>query len=330
MLTRHHLVLLTFVPFASFAQADSTRMKVVRSAPIEMKGPGNMVSSSASSASMISAPAITGDFTVSSAHPTCAKSPSTEERAKCTAKEVLARINTQLKAERPKSLDVVTVDFDVDEYGDVKAIRANTGTEPELGKALIVALYGLPKFEAAKKDGTRTASHCSFSYGVNDLFPTTPAATAPAPAALPVTTSAEAPATAAYQTVQSGNNMITGTFTVPSAHPACAKAKPGTKQGSGAEETVGCTAEEVLKQIRSKLKAEAPAYLDMVVVDFDIDEYGDVKTIRANCASEPELGKAVIVALYGMPKFIPAKQAAVRVRSHCTFQYPVADLFAKQ
>ena len=123
--------------------------------------------------------------------------------------------------------------------------------------------------------------------------------------------------------------MITGTFTAPSTHPACAKAKAGAKTGPSAEDNVKCTAEEVLKQIRSKLKAEAPAYMDMMVVDFDIDEYGDVKTIRANCASEPELGKAVIVALYGMPKFIPAKRDAARVPSHCTFQYPVADLFAK-
>ena len=101
------------------------------------------------------------------------------------------------------------------------------------------------------------------------------------------------------------------------------------QSGSSAAGNVECTAQAVLRQIRSKLKAEAPAYLDMVVVDFDIDEYGDVKTIRANCASEPELGRAVIVALYGMPKFIPAKSDATRVPSHCTFQYPVADLFAK-
>lgn len=316
------------VPLFSVAQNDTTRMKVVRSAPIEMKGPGNMVSSSASSTTMISAPAITGDFTLSSAHPSCAKGTSTEERAACTAHEVLVLIHAQLKAERPKSIDVVTVDFDVDEYGDVKAIRANTGTEPELGKALIVALYGMPKFIAAKKGDARVTSHCSFSYAVNDLFPATSAATTTTTvAATPLP--AETPAPPARTTVQSGNHIITGAFTSPSSHPECTKGKPGTKAGSSAEDNVECTAQAVLRQIRSKLKAEAPAYLDMVVVDFDIDEYGDVKTIRANCASEPELGRAVIVALYGMPKFIPAKSDAARVPSHCTFQYPVADLFTK-
>ena len=123
--------------------------------------------------------------------------------------------------------------------------------------------------------------------------------------------------------------MITGAFNSTSAHPACALVKPGRKPGPSPEELVRCTADEVLKQIRSRLKAEAPAYMDVMVVDFDIDEYGDVKTIRANCASEPELGKAVIVALYGMPKFIPAKRDATKVASHCTFQYPVSALFAK-
>jgi len=324
MFPRPCLALLLFVPFISNAQSDTTKMKVVRSAPIEMKGLGNMVASSASSGLVVSAPIITGDFTVSSAHPSCAKGSSTEERAACTAHEVLAWINAQLKAERPKSIDVVTVDFDVDEYGDVKAIRANTGTEPELGKALIVALYGMPTFTTAKKGDARVPSHCSFSYAVNDLFPAPPAATTSA-AAAPESPTAVTPAPLARTTVQGGSHIITGAFTSPSSHPECTR----SKAGSSVEDNVKCTAEAVLRQIRSKLKAEAPAYLDMVVVDFDIDEYGDVKTIRANCASEPELGKAVIVALYGMPKFIPAKRDAARVASHCTFQYPVVDLFTK-
>jgi hypothetical protein len=328
MLSRYGFALLTFVPFVSIAQTDTTKMKVVKSAPIEMKASGTTVASSVSSAVVVNAPAITGDFTVSSAHPSCLKDKRTEERARCTAAEVLARITAQLKAEPPKSLDVVTVDFDVDEYGEVKAIRANTGTEPDLGKALIVALYGLPKFEAAKKGEVRTASHCSFSYAVNDLFPAPPASTTSAAAPV-AAVSTEAPPPPTRTTVQSGSHMITGAFSVPSAHPACAKSPPKSKAGSSAEDMVKCTAEEVLKQIRSKLKAEAPAYLDMVVVDFDIDQYGDVKSIRANCSSEPELGQAVIVALYGMPKFIPAKKDAARVASHCTFQYPVADLFTK-
>lgn len=307
------------------AQNDTTRMKVVKSAPMEMTGTGNMVTNSVSSTAMTSAPTITGDFTVSCAYASCVKSTSTEERAKCTADEVLKRLSATLKVERPNSIDRVTVDFDVDEFGEVKAVRTNTGTEPELGQALIVALYGLPKFETARKGDLRRTSHCSFSFGVNDLFPPPPAT----PAAEPPTTSPEIPAVPARQTIQSGDHMITGAFNTPSMHPACAKATPGAKTALNAADHVKCTAEEVLKQIRSKLKAEAPAYLDRVVVDFDIDEYGDVKTIRANCASEPELGKAVIVALYGMPKFTPAKMDAARVASHCTFQYPVADLFAK-
>ena len=322
-------VLLVLVPFLTFGQTDTSRIKVVKSAPIEMKAGGAVQSTSVSSTISATPPLITGDFTVCSAHPKCVKDKTLDGRTKCTADEVRLHLLGQPKPERPKALGVVQVDFDIDAYGDVKAIRSNTGSEPALGKALIVALSSLPKFEAAKKGEARAPSHCAFSYAVDDLFPVSPEATN-APAIAPATTSAEAPPPPAVTSVKSGHHLITGAFTVPSSHAACSKGKPGQKTGSGVEDDLKCTADEVLKQIRSKLKAEAPAYMDMVVVDFDIDEYGDVKAIRANCASEPELGKAVIVALYGMPKFIPAKKEAVRVRSHCTFQYPVADLFAKQ
>ncbi len=321
-------VLLILVPFLTFGQTDTSRMKVVKSAPIEMKAGGTVQTTSVSSTIYAAPPLITGDFTVCSAHPKCVKDNTLDGRTKCTADEVLLHLLGRPKPERPKSMGVVQIDFDIDEYGDVKAIRSNTGSEPTLGKALIVALSSLPKFEPAKKGDVRAASHCAFSYAVDDLFPAPPEA-ASAATSVPATTSTEAPPPPAAASVRSGDHLITGAFTVQSIHPACAKMKAGTKTGAGAEEQVACTAAEVLKQIRSKLKAEAPAYMDMVVVDFDIDEYGDVKTIRANCASEPELGKAVIVALYGMPKFIAAKKDAARVASHCTFQYPVADLFTK-
>ena len=320
--------LFLLVPFLTYGQTDTNRVKAVKSAPIEMMEGGTVQSTSVSSTISATPPYISGDFTVCSAHPKCVKDKTVDGRTKCTSYEVLLHLVGQPKPERPKSMSVVQIDFDIDAYGDVKAIRSNTGSEPALGKALIVALSSLPKFEAAKNGEARAASHCAFSYAVDDLFPVPSGATnVPAIAFAPPSAEAPPPPTAA--SVKSGDHLITGAFTVPSTHPACSKGKPGQITGSGVEDNLKCTAEEVLKQIRSKLKAEAPAYMDIVVVDFDIDQYGDVKTIRANCASELELGKAVIVALYGMPKFIPAKKDAARVASHCTFQYPVADLFAK-
>ena len=46
----------------------------------------------------------------------------------------------------------------------------NCGDEPELAKAVIVALYGLPKFDPAKKDSARVIDHCIFTYAITELF----------------------------------------------------------------------------------------------------------------------------------------------------------------
>jgi hypothetical protein len=319
---------LVITPLLAIGQTENSPPKVVKSAPLEMKQSGAVQTTSVSSVMVVEQPVISGDFTMSCAHPQCDQGKTLEERTRCTADAVLRHLVGQPKPERPNGLDVVRIDFEVDGYGDVKAIRSNAGSEPELGQAIIVGLSSLPKFVAARKGDARSAAHCTFSYRVDDLY------LAPAPPSGTPSTTTVAPAAAASEpplatSVKSGDHSITGVFTTPSSHAACAKGKPGTKAGDSGEDRVACTAEEVLEQIRSKLKAEAPAYMDVVVVDFDIDEYGDVKTIRANCASEPDLGKAVIVALYGMPKFIPAKKEGTRVASHCTFHYPVASLFAK-
>ena len=329
MLRTTHVFALISLSTLSWAQADTTKVKVVTSAPLEMKAAAsNTIASSASSSAVAGAPVISGDFTLSSAHPKCVQGKTTEERAKCSAGEVLREIRAHLQGAPPKSLDVVVVEFDIDQYGDVKAINANTGNEAQVGQALIVALHGLPKFEPARKGDARAASHCSFAYAVGDLYnrgvtgeKAAAIGTLP-PDSAKTATAISTPPAPTVTTVHSNGHIIMGAFTAPCVHPDCAKAKT-------AEEKVGCTAGKVLERIKANLKAEAPAYLDVVVVDFDIDEYGEVKTIRANCSSEPELGKAVIVALYGLPKFIPAKKDAARARAHCTFEYPVADLFGK-
>ncbi len=159
-------ILLFAIATMTSAQSDTTKMKVVKSDPVEMK---YLLSLSKTSLNLPPA-VITGDFTVSCAHPACGKGKTAEERAACTAMEVLKEIKAHLKVEPPAYLDQVNVDFDVDIYGYVKTIRANCGTAPELGKAVIIALYGLPQFIAAQKDGTRAASHCTFSYASSDLF----------------------------------------------------------------------------------------------------------------------------------------------------------------
>lgn len=305
---------------------EGAKPKVIKSEPVEMAPAGNVVRTSMSSSVAADPPMISGDFTESSAHPKCTTTKATAQRTKCTADEVLAHLREHLKAAPHQEAQVVSVDFDVDEYGEVKSVRADAAGDPALGQALIAALFGMPKFEPAKKGATRTASHGHFSYPIEDLF-AKPGTVTAAPLDSGKTATAEkAPdevkAPPAIMTVNSNGQIITGDFTKPCVHPDCAK-------GKTAEERTACTATKVLDRIKANLKAEMPAYLDVVTVDFDIDVYGDVKTIRANCSAEPELGKAVIVALYGMPKFAPAQKANARAAAHCTFQYPVADLFAK-
>ena len=64
----------------------------------------------------------------------------------------------------------MTVEFDVDGWGAVKGIQVDCGDEPELSKAVIVALYGLPKFVAGRKDDARVIDHCIFTYAITELF----------------------------------------------------------------------------------------------------------------------------------------------------------------
>lgn len=149
---------------------EGDKPKVIRSEPVEMAPAGNVVRTSMSSTVAADPPMISGDFTESSAHPKCTTTKAVAERTKCTADEVLAHLREHLKAAPHKEAQVVSVDFDVDEYGEVKAVRADAAGDPALGQALIAALYGMPKFVPAQKANARAAAHCTFQYPVADLF----------------------------------------------------------------------------------------------------------------------------------------------------------------
>lgn len=114
-----------------------------------------------------------GAYTEPPAHPSCAAQKG-EERKSCTALQVLNEIRSRLEAtppaKPPPPYARVRVGFDVDRFGDVKQITVNYGGDDTMSEAVITALYGLPKFEAASKDATKVASHCSFSYAPALLF----------------------------------------------------------------------------------------------------------------------------------------------------------------
>jgi hypothetical protein len=115
----------------------------------------------------------------------------------------------------------------------------------------------------------------------------------------------------------------TGTFEIPPTHPAC-----GDMAG---EPRKACTAEHVLAEIKSRLKAVPPTTKPpasvMINVDFDVNAFGEVKQITVDYAGDPVLANQIIVALYGLPKFIPANNAGARAPSHCSFAYAPSLLF---
>lgn len=119
--------------------------------------------------------------------------------------------------------------------------------------------------------------------------------------------------------------QYTGTFTEPPAHPEC-------KDAVG-EARKACTAQQVLKEIRTRLNAAPPAVMPpayaRVRVGFDVDQYGTVKSVTVNYGGDDTMSEAVIQALYGLPRFIPAMNNGVRAGSHCSFSYAPALLFQK-
>lgn len=118
-----------------------------------------------------------GTFTEGPAHPACAEATGDERKA-CTAHQVLAEIRSHLEAEPPASLPPaasrVKVGFDVNQFGDVKAITVNYAGNDQMSEAVVAALYHLPKFLPATNNGVRAGSHCSFSYAPALLFRKTP------------------------------------------------------------------------------------------------------------------------------------------------------------
>ena len=119
--------------------------------------------------------------------------------------------------------------------------------------------------------------------------------------------------------------QYTGAFTEAPGHPSC-------KDAVG-EERKACTAKQVLNEIRARLQATPPAVpppdYARVRVSFDVNQFGDVKGITVNYGGDDNMSEAVITALYGLPKFLPATNNGLRAASHCSFSYAPALLFKK-
>ena len=170
----HLLLLASCTAFATNAQ-ETQPPKVVKDEAKEMK-----LAPLPSAAPILDRPgeermgwAYTGAFDVPPAHPNC-KELAGEPRKACTAEHVLTEIKERLKAVPPATLPPasvrIVVNFDVDPFGLVKQIAVEYSGDKALANQIIVALYGLPKFLPATKDGARTPSHCTFDYAPSLLF----------------------------------------------------------------------------------------------------------------------------------------------------------------
>ncbi len=118
---------------------------------------------------------------------------------------------------------------------------------------------------------------------------------------------------------------FTGTFTEAAAHPLCAQL--------AGDERKSCTAMQVLNEIRSRLEATPPAApppdYARVRVSFDVDRYGEVRSITVNYGGDDAMSQAVVTALYALPKFAPAVHDGTKTACHCSFSYAPSLLFKK-
>lgn len=108
-------------------------------------------------------------------------------------------------------------------------------------------------------------------------------------------------------------------------HPDC--------EGKVGQESLDCSAAEIRQLIAEKLGDPA---LEMeqwgssaVGIGFTINQFGEVKDIRVDHSGDQELSKKVIIALYDLPKFIPASKEGKAVNSSMQVNYRYEDLFRK-
>ncbi len=117
--------------------------------------------------------------------------------------------------------------------------------------------------------------------------------------------------------------MAKGDFDVAPAHPTC--------ENSKGQERLDCTAAEVKKIIRSKMKEPG---LDLkqwgtsaVSIMFAVNQYGEVKDVRIDHSGDPELSRNVMVALYDLPRFVPARKGEGNVSANMQVNYRYEELF---
>jgi hypothetical protein len=127
------------------------------------------------------------------------------------------------------------------------------------------------------------------------------------------------------QTISSKDVQVKGDYDVAPAPPACTEL--------AGEARLNCVSSEVLAAIRKGMDQDAQAagpHSHPVLISFVINQFGDMKDIRVEHTGSSDLPKKVIVALYALPKFVPAKKNGASVGTTLNITYPYAALFTKE
>jgi hypothetical protein len=167
---RSILTSLVITCIATLATAQGEKpTTVVKSGSLQMKAadekPINV---------LILAPATAkGDFDVPPAHPECAEREG-QESLDCTSVHIQRSIARQL-GEPSLNMEqwgssVVGVTFNINQYGELKDVRVDHSGDGTLSQQVMLALYDLPKFEAATKDGNTVHSSMQVNYRYEDLY----------------------------------------------------------------------------------------------------------------------------------------------------------------
>ncbi len=170
MIHRTLIAGLCFLGSFSIAMAQEEKpATVVKSGGMEMKA----VDERPNSVIILSPASAKGDFDKLPHHPEC-EGKEGQESLDCTAAQI-----RKLSAEKlgAPGLDMeqwgssaVAINFTINQFGEVKDIRVDHSGDQELSKKLIVALYDLPKFDPATKEGKAVNSSMQVNYRYEELF----------------------------------------------------------------------------------------------------------------------------------------------------------------
>jgi len=168
---KRHLapILLLSLPYFCCAQ-ETDAPKIVKSEGIEMQAIAPVPAKDMA----LAPPSAVGDFDSPPSHPDCAKA----EGQACldrTSALVLSKLQESMGTPAQDldihGNDVVSISFGINQFGDMKDIRVQELVgDKDLYQKIMVALYDLPKFTPAMKDGSSVGATMHISYKYADLF----------------------------------------------------------------------------------------------------------------------------------------------------------------